>query len=128
MKKSNAITRAIDKLRNTGAEPADIEKAVDESIAEAGAIIDRQATHGIFTDHARVSQALKDILREQLGWDKLAPDMRESLDMQVHKMARIVTGNPHVVDHWADIAGYASRVSERLIQEERSARELSDTR
>ena len=34
--------------------------------------------------------------------------------MIVHKLARIVNGNPDKVDSWVDIAGYATLVAERL--------------
>jgi hypothetical protein len=34
--------------------------------------------------------------------------------MIVHKIGRIVNGNPDKVDHWDDIAGYATLVSDRL--------------
>jgi hypothetical protein len=32
----------------------------------------------------------------------------------VHKIGRIVNGNPDAVDHWIDIAGYAKLISDRL--------------
>jgi hypothetical protein len=34
--------------------------------------------------------------------------------MIVHKISRIVNGNPDKVDHWVDIAGYATLVADRL--------------
>jgi hypothetical protein len=43
-----------------------------------------------------------------------ADDQWEALEMIVHKIGRIVNGNPDVVDHWVDIAGYAKLVSDRL--------------
>jgi hypothetical protein len=38
---------------------------------------------------------------------------REALDMILHKIARIVNGNPNETDHWHDIAGYATLVEQR---------------
>lgn len=32
---------------------------------------------------------------------------REAMEMIVHKIGRIIHGNPHEADHWRDIAGYA---------------------
>jgi 2,3-bisphosphoglycerate-independent phosphoglycerate mutase len=78
-------------------------------------VVDRQTTHGPFVECARLSQALKETMRTQSGWARLDDDMKESLEMQVHKVARILTGDPHYIDHWADIAGYALRVNERLV-------------
>ena len=43
-----------------------------------------------------------------------ADDQWEALEMIVHKMARIVNGNPGKVDHWVDIAGYAKLIADRL--------------
>lgn len=72
----------------------------------------RLATHGDFTDHARVAQRLKTVLRmEKLD---LTDIQNEALDMILHKIARIATGNPNHKDHWHDIAGYATLVEERL--------------
>jgi hypothetical protein len=34
--------------------------------------------------------------------------------MICHKMARIMNGDPNYVDSWADIAGYATLVANRL--------------
>ena len=39
---------------------------------------------------------------------------RESLDMIVHKIARILNGDPNHVDSWHDIAGYATLVELEL--------------
>jgi hypothetical protein len=48
-----------------------------------------------------------------------ADDQWEALEMIVHKMGRIVNGNPDEVDHWVDIAGYATLVADRLQGRER---------
>jgi hypothetical protein len=74
--------------------------------------IDRQSTHGDFELFSEVSQTLKGTVH---GRDANLSDMQvEALEMICHKMARILTGDPGHKDHWADIAGYATRVSERL--------------
>lgn len=78
-------------------------------------IINREKTHGDFSDHATTSQNLKYNMRESKNWDSLNPAMREALEMIQHKIARILTGDPTVSDHWDDIIGYASRVTERLV-------------
>jgi len=43
-----------------------------------------------------------------------ADDQWEALEMIVHKIGRIVNGDPDVTDHWVDIAGYATLIAERL--------------
>lgn len=73
----------------------------------------RQKTHGEFADHARATCAMKAILRDE-GYLELPPIHREALDMIVHKIGRILSGNPNHHDHWDDIAGYAKLVSQRI--------------
>jgi hypothetical protein len=74
----------------------------------------RQKTHGEFTDNARVMQALKYVIRSERTWDDMTPVQKEALDMILHKVGRIVTGNSDEPDHWLDIEGYARLVRERL--------------
>ncbi len=74
----------------------------------------RKAVHGEFSDHARITQALKDIAREAPSWAAMAPIQREAIEMILHKVGRACAGDPHHKDHWHDIAGYARLVEERL--------------
>lgn len=75
---------------------------------------ERRGQHGSLVNHARVSQAMKQAMRDSLGWDLLADDMKEAADMIVHKLARTLSGNPNYIDHYRDIAGYAQLVVDRL--------------
>ncbi len=85
---------------------------------DVGAVLaDRQKTHGAFDTHAAISQTIKAVYRAQPGWGGLADDMRESLEMNAHKVARILNGDPTVADHWVDIAGYSKLVGDRLAKE-----------
>lgn len=76
----------------------------------------RGERYGKFTGHAEVTQMLKTVVATALRKrDKtLAPDQQESLDMILHKIGRIVNGDPDYDDSWVDIAGYAKLVSDRL--------------
>lgn len=74
---------------------------------------ERLKTYGKFENHAKISQSLKDIMR-QFGLDKLPNDMREALEMIQHKIARILNGDPAYLDNWHDIIGYARLVEKRL--------------
>lgn len=78
----------------------------------------RQRTHGDFTVNSQVSQEIKNILRRAIERDDNHSIWHsyqfEALDMICHKIARIVAGNPNEVDHWADIAGYAQLVVDRI--------------
>jgi hypothetical protein len=80
-------------------------------------LTERGESHGSLMGHARICQRMKDQMREVEGWNRLSADQRESLDMVMHKIARILNGNPDVVDHWIDIAGYSQLVADRLDRE-----------
>lgn len=77
---------------------------------------ERGKRYGTFTGHSRVSQRLKEVVREELILrDKtLDDDQAESLSMICHKIARIINGDPDYADNWVDIAGYAKLVADRL--------------
>jgi hypothetical protein len=77
-------------------------------------LAERNKTHGDFATHAAISQKLKAILRDSPKWDLLTPVQKESLEMQVHKQARIVNGDPNHLDSWHDIGGYAKLVEDEL--------------
>lgn len=47
-------------------------------------------------------------------WRSLDPDQKEALEMIVHKIGRILNGDPDYADSWHDIAGYAKLVEDRL--------------
>jgi len=84
---------------------------------EVDATLDARAVeYGKFIEGAEVIQMLKRVVQNALNnRDKtLAHDQAESLDMILHKVGRIINGNPDVIDHWLDIAGYAQLVADRL--------------
>lgn len=74
----------------------------------------RKMTHGDFTDHARIAQNLKDVMRIEASWNSLRATQKEALEMIQHKIARILAGDPDFEDHYADIEGYARITRERL--------------
>lgn len=77
---------------------------------------DRAKDYGKFIEGAEIMQMLKRLVHnyiEQRG-TPLAFDQREAIDMIIHKLGRIINGNPDKVDHWTDIAGYAKLVADRL--------------
>lgn len=85
---------------------------------------ERAKTHGDYSVHARITQALKATIRDFHvvkpasdtpfpAMDRLNPEQRESIDMILHKLGRIIAGDPDFRDHWDDIAGYAKLVADR---------------
>lgn len=76
---------------------------------------ERIKVHGDFTDHARITQSLKDQMQQgAVSWNKLTAIQKEALEMIQHKIGRILAGNPNHKDHWDDIAGYAKLVANRV--------------
>jgi hypothetical protein len=72
-------------------------------------IINRDHQHGGMEPVGAISQAIKEAMRiHGSNCTRLTPGEREALDMIAHKIARILSGNdPHDVEHWTDLAGYA---------------------
>lgn len=75
---------------------------------------EREERYGSFEGHAKISQALKEVMLNTSSFDSLASDQREALEMIQHKVARILNGDPNYADNWIDIAGYATLVKRRL--------------
>ena len=97
-------------MLNEIAPPVEDADTVDETLDA------RALDYGKFIEGAEVMQMLKRVVQNALSnRDKvLAHDQAESMDMIIHKIGRIVNGNPDMVDHWLDIAGYAKLVADRL--------------
>jgi hypothetical protein len=95
-----------DDERNFTGEETDIDGTLDE----------RAQDYGKFKDGAALMQALKRTLADhaRIHNKTFSDDQWEALEMIVHKIGRIVNGNPDKVDHWVDIAGYAKLVADRL--------------
>ena len=67
----------------------------------------REKTHGNYSDVSKLSQTLKEILRDTPNWDKLNDGQKESLEMISNKLGRLLSGDANFRDHWEDIGGYA---------------------
>lgn len=81
----------------------------------------REARYGTFEGHAKIAQGLKAVMHERSGWDALADDQKEALEMAQHKIARILNGDPNYIDNWIDLVGYSQLVVNRLEKEENAA-------
>jgi hypothetical protein len=89
---------------------------MNESITNT--LIERHTRYGDFAGHASITQSLKSIMWNAPKWDTLSPAQMESLEMIVHKIGRILNGDPNYHDSWHDIEGYARLVSETLEHEQ----------
>jgi hypothetical protein len=87
---------------------------MQESTNIKDVLAQREARYGSFETHAAISQALKTVMHMQDGWERLAPDQREALEMIQHKIARILNGDATYLDNWVDLVGYPQLVVSRL--------------
>ena len=83
---------------------SDVNKTLDE----------RGERYGKFSNHAELSQKLKQEMKKKATWWDLSPSQQESLEMIANKIARILNGDPNYADNWHDIAGYATLIDLQL--------------
>ena len=91
--------------------------AKTENTISVGEVLDQRALdYGKFKHGAELMQGMKRLVSDhaQRHGKTFADDQWEALEMILHKIGRIVNGNPDKVDHWVDIAGYAKLVAMRL--------------
>jgi uncharacterized protein (UPF0297 family) len=86
---------------------------IDITLAERG------SRYGEFPDHAAITQDIKGAMQGHGGWENLADDQKEALEMVAHKIGRIINGDPNYIDSWTDIIGYVRLVEKRLIDEQK---------
>lgn len=75
---------------------------------------ERGLRYGSFDRHAAITQGIKQIMAETPNWSKLTPSMKEALEMNAHKIGRILNGDPTYLDSWVDIVGYTQLVVNEL--------------
>ena len=88
---------------------------------------ERGSRYGDFSDHARICQALKEVMmdftvytegaRSTVPWGALPDIHKQALEVIADKIARILSGDPNYADNWHDIQGYAKLVEDRLPKE-----------
>lgn len=89
---------------------SNIEKTLEE----------RGKRYGTFKSHAMITQDLKRIVRRAIKtkYNYLMTNSQiEALDMIMHKVGRILAGDPNYADTWHDIAGYATLIEKELTGE-----------
>lgn len=56
-------------------------------------------------------------MRGMPSWVSMSLAQREAADMIIHKMQRILAGDPNVADHWEDVKGYADCALRSMVAE-----------
>lgn len=95
--------------------------AGEESLSVEQTLIQRGNRYGDFSEHAEISQQLKEVIYSHMSMEGVKPYMRESMEMICHKLARIANGDPYYDDSWRDIAGYAQLVVDELNKDSNEA-------
>tara|TARA_R100000951_G_scaffold63860_3_gene53627 strand:+ start:5477 stop:6022 length:546 start_codon:yes stop_codon:yes gene_type:complete len=81
---------------------------MDETLSERG------GRYGLFKDNARVTQEALAVFMKEPQWGDLSPTHKEFFHMTLHKMSRMICGDPNYVDNPHDIAGYAKLLEDEL--------------
>jgi len=111
--------RPLQEILDAAEAAIEAERPLAKAQAPAGSggvesiLTQRQNTHGEFGDNARISQAIKRIMRAEPGWELLTDTERESMDMIALKFSRILSGKSLERQHWEDVVGYG-KLAERL--------------
>lgn len=86
---------------------------VNETLKERG------KRYGSFKSFSMTSQDFKKLLNFYLERQNctLSDPHKEALDMILHKIGRIINGDPNYKDNWHDIAGYARLAEDECIEE-----------
>lgn len=71
---------------------------------------ERQETHGEFSEGAKFTQVYKEAIRQTNKWNQLSYSKKESIDMIIHKLARICVGDYKWLDSWYDVIGYSQLI------------------
>ena len=83
---------------------------------------EREKTHGEYVTCAKIHNDLTDYIQNTPHWDKLNACQKTSLRMIMLKVARILNGNPNVVDDYLDISGYSQLIVRELEKNEIQSR------
>lgn len=78
-------------------------------------LAERATQHGDIRDNAHFTLGLLEMMENVGatgfdGWSTLTREQKLCLLMIQHKVGRILSGNAYEVDHWKDIAGYATLI------------------
>lgn len=106
--KETHVNLFADLNQMTGMSPQPKLEGIESTLAQRG------SRYGSFEEHARITQNIKAAMQDSPNWDKLPPNMKESLEMIAHKVGRILNGDPFYHDSWHDMVGYAKLVADEV--------------
>ena len=79
---------------------------------------ERGKRYGSFHSFSMISQDLKKLVDYYISRQQctLSDQHKEALDMILHKISRIINGDPNYKDNWHDISGYAKLAEDECIE------------
>ncbi len=89
-------------------------EADQELIGIEATLQERGERYGSFDEHARITQNIKEAMKDSKNWKSLSDDQKEALEMMAHKIGRILNGDPDYADSWHDLGGYSKLVEDKL--------------
>lgn len=83
----------------------------------AATLAERGGRYGSWRTQAEIAQNIKEAMRCSPNWDDLPAYMRETLDMDANKVARMLNGDWMYADNWHDMVGY-TKLAEDCLNED----------
>ncbi len=80
-------------------------------------LVDREKHYGSYTNMAKLHNKLQRAIRTHENFENLPNEIKLSLEMILHKVARCVNGDYKHKDNFIDIQGYSALALERLEKE-----------
>jgi len=71
---------------------------------------ERGKNYGDFNDFSELFMDFHKVCKKSKSISKCTPIQKVSLYMILHKITRIINGDPSYIDSWVDITGYAQLV------------------
>lgn len=90
-----------------------------KQVTTESVLAERGNRYGNYLEQTKISNKIKEAMQEVPDYWDMETDIKDALEMIAVKMSRIVNGDPNYADNWADIAGYATLVKDRLEGNER---------
>jgi hypothetical protein len=80
---------------------------VNMSTKIAEVLKEREGQHGSFEMYAQMMCEFDLLMESGPSLEKMIPPQTQAVRMIFSKLARILCGDPNLLDHWIDIQGYA---------------------
>lgn len=102
-----------------------LDKALSHSDSPIEATLkQRGSVHGDYGVQSQMHDDLLSCMMKQPSFLNLKPQHRQALNIIAMKMSRILSGDAEHIDHWHDIAGYATLAEKACVYKDPKQAEL----